>query len=145
MDPKYEAYLEALRQSGNTAAAREAAGLTADQLGAAFAEVDGFTEACEHARAMWRHSIEQALKERAIDGVEEPIYWNGQVVGTKLVYSDSLLALMAKANLKAYREKVEVSEAPPAQLDVDSLSPESQELMSKILAIEEKRRGGDQA
>lgn len=139
MDPKYQAYLEALRQTGNASAAREKAGLTPEQLNAAFA-IDGFAEAVEHARAMWRHEIEQALKQRAIDGVEEPIYWNGTVVGHKLVYSDSLLALMAKANLKAYRDKIEVSDAPPAQLDIDSLSPESQELMAKILAIEAKKR-----
>lgn len=41
--------------------------------------------------------LEDEAMRRAVDGVEEPVYQAGQLVGTKRVYSDSLLKLMLQA------------------------------------------------
>ena len=47
---------------------------------------------------------------RAVDGVEEPVYQGGQLVGTKLVYSDTLLGKLLNANRPAkYRERFDVA------------------------------------
>jgi hypothetical protein len=43
-----------------------------------------------------------AAKTRAVDGVVEEIYYQGEVVGEKRVYSDGLLTTMLKANLPEY-------------------------------------------
>lgn len=41
--------------------------------------------------------LEDEAMRRAVDGVEEPVFQGGQLVGTKRVYSDSLLKLMLQA------------------------------------------------
>ena len=46
--------------------------------------------------------LESAAYERAVKGVEEDVWYQGQVVGSKRVYSDGLLSQMLKARDKAY-------------------------------------------
>lgn len=48
-------------------------------------------------------TIESAVVERAIHGYEKPIYQKGELAGYETVYSDTLLALLAKARVPGYR------------------------------------------
>lgn len=48
--------------------------------------------------------IEAALIERAIDGWLEPVFYKGGEVGYIRKFSDSLLAMAAKAHVPAYRD-----------------------------------------
>ena len=48
--------------------------------------------------------VDRNAKRRAIDGVEEPVYYRGQKVGTKKWYSDTLLMFLLKKLRPEYRE-----------------------------------------
>ena len=55
---------------------------------------------------------EQEAYRRAVLGVEEPVYQGGQLVGTRQVYSDSLLSLVLKGRRKkVYADRTELTGA----------------------------------
>lgn len=47
--------------------------------------------------------IRDEIRRRAIDGVDEPVYYQGNVVGHVRRYSDTVLLAMANAHLPDYR------------------------------------------
>lgn len=47
-------------------------------------------------------TLEEAALKRAVDGVDEDVYFKGEVVGQKKVYSDGLLSQMLKARIPEY-------------------------------------------
>jgi len=57
-----------------------------------------FKELMKTAIEFYKDSFEIEATRRAITGNEEEIYHNGQVVGSKKVYSDGLLRVLLKAN-----------------------------------------------
>lgn len=53
--------------------------------------------------------LEATAIARAIDGVDEPVYQGGQLVGHVTKYSDTMLALLLKSHLpEKYRERQEI-------------------------------------
>jgi hypothetical protein len=71
-----------------------------------------FDQAWIEAERRFTDRAERELFRRAIDGVEEPIYQGGKLVGTKLVYSDSLLLAVVKARKPdLYRDRSTVEHA----------------------------------
>lgn len=67
-----------------------------------------FKRACDAAKEIFKERIENAIHTRAIDGVEEDVYFQGEVVGTKRVYSDGLLQTLAKRHIPEYRDRVDI-------------------------------------
>jgi hypothetical protein len=53
--------------------------------------------------------LEDEAKRRAFRGVEEPVFYKGQICGTVQRYSDFLMGMMLKAHLKKYVERHEMS------------------------------------
>lgn len=54
--------------------------------------------------------LEQEAYRRAVKGVSEPVYQNGQYVGDKITYSDRLLTMLLKASKPdKYSEKTNVT------------------------------------
>lgn len=62
-------------------------------------------------------AAERALFERSVNGVEEPIFANGQVVGAKTKYSDDLLKFLLAGNRATIYRKAE--EKVRQQIDVE--------------------------
>jgi hypothetical protein len=55
-------------------------------------------------------TLEQEARRRALDGWDEPVFWQGAECGVVRKYSDRLLELMLRANRPKYRAStVEVS------------------------------------
>lgn len=48
--------------------------------------------------------IEQTIHQRAIEGVEKGVYYEGEQVATEKVFSDRLLILLARRHIPEYRE-----------------------------------------
>jgi hypothetical protein len=73
------------------------------------------------ARGRGPEQVRAEIRRRAIDGVDEPVFHNGEVCGQVRRYSDRLLALMAKANLPEYRDtaRVEVTGADGGPVSVE--------------------------
>ena len=55
-----------------------------------------FAEAWEMAALAGADRLLDEAQRRALDGIEEHIYYKGEVVGTKLVYSDALLMFLVR-------------------------------------------------
>ncbi|RKZ20174.1 hypothetical protein DRQ50_00010 [bacterium] len=53
----------------------------------------------------YRENIEEEIKRRAMDGVDTPVFYKGELVATQKQYSDRLLELHAKRHIGAYRDK----------------------------------------
>ena len=68
--------------------------------------------------------VQEEVARRAIEGVEEVVYFQGEACGKKTNYSDSLLTTLVKAKSPEFREKLSVDTTihggvlltlPPAQ------------------------------
>lgn len=141
MSEKLQVYLQMLRSTGSKPKARCDAGLTRQELHRARDDSD-FADAEEEAYELFCfEQVEDPIRRRAVDGVTKTVYWNGLAIGEETVYSDKLLALMARAHVDRYRERVEVTNVgTPAPLGLEDLSPESQEQLRQVLEREAASR-----
>lgn len=88
--------------------------------------------------------LEEEGFRRAVEGVQQDVYSNGVVVGTKTVYSDALLALMLQGRRSdVYRNKVstEVSGPNGAPMELASLSDDQLDAVIKSKVAEAKIKG----
>lgn len=107
-DDEREAWLTKIREKpelGNkTALLKVGVKATLKQI-TGLLEDPEFAEAYETARGRHPERVRAEIMRRAIDGVEEQVYnKDGDIVGTRVTYSDRLLALAAKAILPEYRD-----------------------------------------
>jgi hypothetical protein len=81
-------------------------------------------EACavlEEAQKIGWMGLESVAIQRATVGVEEDVYFKGEVVGQKTVTSDSLLVKVMEARIPAYQKKTESGHATfngPTQINM---------------------------
>lgn len=107
-----DAFLAALSECGITSHAAEVAGINRLTVWRRRKDDPEFAAACEEAIEMAADKLEAEARRRAVEGVEEPVYQGGQFIGTRTVYSDSLLALLLKGRRKkVFAERVETTGA----------------------------------
>ena len=70
-----------------------------------------YTRAFEQAEKMAADLLEEEAYRRAVDGDLQVVYYKGEEVGRRRVYSDQLLALLLKGKKPQYRENVEINNA----------------------------------
>lgn len=98
---------------------------------AAFAKA--WDDACEESVDL----LEQEARRRAVEGVPEPVFWQGEQVATVQKFSDTLLIFLMKGNRpKKYREQ--------RSLDV-GLKPEDFERIVGALAADVRKYVKDPA
>jgi len=103
-----DAFLAHLAETGILSDAAAAAGVDRSNVWRRRQEDAEFAQAVEQALDMATDKLEAEARRRALDGVEEPVYQGGQQVGTRTVYSDSLLALLLKGRRKkVFAERIE--------------------------------------
>jgi hypothetical protein len=113
-----EVFLRELRQHGSVRHACEAAGVARNYAQVARQQDEQFAELWDHALADFADTLEHEAHRRAVVGVEVPIYYRGEQIGTVRQYSDSLLAQMLKAHRpERYGNKVTVSHANGATIN----------------------------
>lgn len=103
---KKRAFLNALAKTGRVAHAARAAGYTDSRyLQQLRRKDDDFAKEWEEAVEAAGDVLEDAAMQRAVEGVTEPVFYKGTVVGHKVVYSDQLLQFLLKHNKPdKYRE-----------------------------------------
>jgi hypothetical protein len=123
-------FLASYRVSGNVAAAARDAGVSRRCVYNHKESDREFAELFEEATQEGADTLEAEARRRAVDGVDEPVYYQGDVVGHVRKFSDLLLMFLLKGlRPEKYRERVVL---PPAELD---------RLIEQELA---KRRGQDE-
>ncbi len=113
-DPKKRAYLVQLSITGRFDDAASAAGVSMRtgwnwRFGVRGGKPDeAFVEAVDVARGFAGDRMEAEVMRRAFDGVEEPVYQGGRMVGTVRKFSDVLAIFALKGAMpEKYRERYE--------------------------------------
>ena len=111
-------FLAMLDLHGNVQAAADLVGIGSPTVRRAVENNPDFAQ--EVAACMERHRkllVDEAYR-RGIEGYEEPVFWQGCLVGTKTCYSDRLLELLLKARGGPEFRAVAREEAPNISVNV---------------------------
>lgn len=123
-----KAYLKELQQGGLFYKAAKAVGWTPETIGLYRKAEPEFEELCQQALKIHRELIEAEIKRRAIDGWDQPVFYQGLPCGTLRKYSDRMLELYAKRHISAYRERHQMDvNVTGGVLAVPSMVPDSQQ------------------
>lgn len=111
-------FIEILRTVGLEAKACNEAGYRLSAYRKACAEDPIFQEQVDEIIELYYDEVEAEAHRRAVEGVEEGIYYQGGMVGTKKVYSDALLIkILSARRAKVYGDKKEITGANGAALE----------------------------
>ena len=97
---KRKRFLKALGKSGCVSDAARVAGISRNTANRWRRKEADFGRQCEAAIDMAASELEPIAWERAVTGIEEPVWYYGKQVGTRLKRSDSLLRLLLIASNK---------------------------------------------
>ena len=102
---KKQKFLEAYARLGNASAAAEETGINR-RSHTRWLESKAYRKQFEEAEDQATEVLEREALRRAVDGRDEPVYFNGVQVGTVKKYSDVLLIFLLKAKRPdVYRER----------------------------------------
>jgi hypothetical protein len=105
--PKKRAFLAAFAKSGNVTKAAELSNVNRLTVYDWRANDPAFVAAMEVARDEAGDRLEAECERRAVEGVDEPVFYQGCVCGTIQRYSDTLLIFLTKgAKPEKYRENI---------------------------------------
>ena len=111
--PRHQAaFLENLSTSGNVRLACRAARVSPQTAYRARRSSPALARAWDAALLAARHVAEEVLADRALNGVEEAVFYHGEEIATRRRY-DSRLLLAHLARLDALAERAEVAAALP--------------------------------
>lgn len=99
-------FIASLTVDPNVSKAAAVAGVSRMHVYRMKEEIPIFSELWEEAVEISTDALETEARRRALEGVEEPVYYEGISVGTVRVYSDKLMALLLRAHRpKQYAER----------------------------------------
>lgn len=104
-EPRKKKLLQLLAKHGNLNRAAAEVGVSYTTVTNHMSKEPFFKELVEASRMQYMGKIEDAMFQRAVEGEEEDVWYQGEVVGKKLVKSDRLLEVLAKANDAKYQAK----------------------------------------
>ncbi len=105
---KKQQFLERLAATGNVTGCAEAFGLARPTLYRHRKEDSEFAESWDEAIELAVEVLEDEARRRGVEGVEEPVFYKGEICGTVRKYSDTLLIVLLKAHRpEKYRELVD--------------------------------------
>lgn len=106
---QWDALVKALADTGSTRLACEASGIARSTFYHRKANDPEFEARVQDAYDDAFDRVEEELYRRAVHGFEEPVYQAGQLVGTKLRYSDTAAIFMLKgARPEKYADRQQV-------------------------------------
>lgn len=98
-------FLEQVSETGLLARSAKAVGFTGRFIKKELEKDQEFAEAFDEAMLEYQELLQREMHRRAVDGVEETVYFQGVPCGTKINYSDSLLTTLTKAKVPEFRDK----------------------------------------
>ena len=101
-------FIEAVRRTGLVAKSAKAAGTNSRRIKTECEQDKEFEQELQESLVIYAETVQEELHRRAVDGVEEDVYFQGAVCGTKINYSDALLTTLVKAKSPEFREKLSV-------------------------------------
>jgi hypothetical protein len=118
-------FLDTYAKSGNVSWAAKQAGIDRHTVYVWQEQDDTFAQAFREADLKATEALEREAWRRASEGIQEPVFQHGKLVGTIQRYSDNLLMFLLRARApERYRDRVDVSVAPIIK-SVAGFDPES--------------------
>lgn len=106
---KRRIFLEALAETGNVSQACEVADYNRSAIYRLRDRSEEFATAWDEALQVAADRLEQEARRRAVEGTEEPVFYQGFECGRVRKYSDSLLMFLLKAaRPERFRERQQV-------------------------------------
>ena len=101
--------------------------------------------------AQWREALEEGsdlldaeARRRAVTGIDEPVFYKGEVVGSITKYSDSLLMFLLRAHRpQMFRDGGKVEQPGATDVGVDRGLEKS--ILEKLDRLEKMERPDDEA
>ena len=95
---------------------------------------DNYQAAFKVAQKIAVEHLEAEARRRAVEGIEEPVFYKGEIVGHKMRYSDTLLMFLLKGNApEKYKDRVEQQHTGEVRTKRVDLSHLSSEELQKIV------------
>ena len=94
--PKKRAFLAAYSETGNIRQAAKVAGIHRDTHYDWLNKDEEYRAAFEAAKLEASDRLEEEARRRAVEGVDDPVYYKGEQVGVIRRYSDTLLIFLLK-------------------------------------------------
>jgi len=133
---KKRTFLASLVQAGgNVSTACDEAGLNRRTAYLWRAADKSFAEAWDDALNLGLDELESEARRRAFDGVEEPVFYKGEVCGHIRRYSDSLIMFMLKAYRPQFRDRVTI--------DVNAVDSEIEQRLAQLASGSEIAISGE--
>lgn len=135
-------FLAAFSECGNITKAAEIAGLDRSRHYDWLKNDPEYAERFKDAEEQATERLESEARRRAVQGVEKPVFYQGQVCGTVTEYSDTLLMFLLKGiRPEKYKDRVsnEVAVASPIKKEdgVATLRDLQQKRLKETEGIEE--------
>ena len=117
LTPNQRAFLKAYAASGLVGLAAEAADISRELHSRWMKSSAAYREAFEPAHERAIETMEAEARRRAVEGVQQTVFYEGIKCGTKQVYSDVLLMFLLKAaRPERYAERSLVAVVPPEEI-----------------------------
>lgn len=133
---RQEKWLELYRETGRKYETCNRLGISYNAVKTLENRNEEFKLAVAEARELYCEAqIEATIHARAIDGWDEPVWYQGVQVGTVKKFSDSLLLALAKRHIEGYSEKRKVTTTHNVQgtIGLEVLEPEERDALRAIL------------
>jgi hypothetical protein len=127
-----DVFLRTFADNANLRAACKAAGIDRSTVYRWQEHDDAFSFRFKQAEADANDVIRAAIYQRAIQGVDKPVFHAGVVAGAVREYSDTLLIFLAKSRMPEFRERQQVDIS--GQLDINGAADEADRKFASLLA-----------
>lgn len=100
-------FLQKLSEHGHIQKALDLVGISRVQLWRRRRDDPDFRAMFHEAQEIASESLEDEAQRRAVQGVNKPVFWQGDIVGHQIEYSDGLLTFLLKGlKPEKYRDRV---------------------------------------
>lgn len=100
----WDALLEDIRETGNITKSCVRVGIKRITVYKRAESKEEFAKQLKEAHNMGLARLEDVAVQRATEGVDKPVFFQGDVVGYTREYSDQLLQFLLKGNMKKYKD-----------------------------------------
>ena len=114
------AFIEALRRTGNVTLAARYAGRSRNQAYHVRRRSEDFAAQWDEALEEGTDLLDAEARRRAVTGIDKPVYYKGEVVGSITKYSDRLLMFLLRAHRpQKFRDGGKVEQPGATDVGVD--------------------------
>jgi hypothetical protein len=123
-------FLDQLRKTGIVSEAARAAGIARKTAYKHRNQTDSFKEEWDEALEEACDSLESEARRRAVEGVDHPVIYQGEITATYKDYSDTLLIFLLKVH--RYPDKVDITSGGKSLFDMKSWMSERSKRLSEV-------------